>query len=341
MISGRSLIGYPLLVDMSETRITVLDQLDQLEEIVLDGSRIPFSGGRLVNEQDAIEAMDALRDSLPVQISQADELLRQREGFIEKARHQAEEIVAQARREREQLIQSSAIRQEAERQGAEVREQARLQVEQLQAQARAQATQAEQDHHLRMAQMEQAFAGRRQQLEQEAQNRRTQLEAEAVERSRQLMEQHERVRQQALQELEAIRLEGVRVQRDSQAEAERLHNEAVQFRQQTQQQCDALVARTRQEATAIQDGANRYAEQVLGELETRLKDLSQIVLGGRRELMRLQGKDGAPQPGSSPAAPTAQGESPYAGPEGSGNVRTRARQAANRLRRAAGGRLAS
>jgi hypothetical protein len=37
---------------MSETRITVLDQLDQLEEIVLDGSRIPFSGGRLVNEQD-------------------------------------------------------------------------------------------------------------------------------------------------------------------------------------------------------------------------------------------------------------------------------------------------
>ena len=43
---------------MTEAKIkSVLDQLDQLEEIVLDGSRIPFSGGRLVNEQDAIELM--------------------------------------------------------------------------------------------------------------------------------------------------------------------------------------------------------------------------------------------------------------------------------------------
>ena len=35
---------------MSEARLTVLDQLDQLEEIVLEGSRVPFTGGRLVNE---------------------------------------------------------------------------------------------------------------------------------------------------------------------------------------------------------------------------------------------------------------------------------------------------
>ena len=35
---------------MSDARFTVLDQLDQLEEIVLEGSRLPFTGGRLVNE---------------------------------------------------------------------------------------------------------------------------------------------------------------------------------------------------------------------------------------------------------------------------------------------------
>ena len=325
---------------MSETRITVLDQLDQLEEIVLDGSRIPFSGGRLVNEQDAIEAMDALREALPLQISQADELLRQREGFIEKAKQQAEEILVQARREREQLIATSSVRQEAERQAADIREQSRLHGEQLQAQARAQAAQAEQEHQGRIAQMDQAFAAHRQQLEQEAQQRRTQLEAEAVDRSRQLIEQHERVRQQALQELEAIRQESLRVQRDSQAESERLHQEAIQFRQQTQQQCDVLVARTRQDAGAIQDGANRYAEQVLGELETRLQDLSQIVLGGRRELVRLQGKDSSTPPGASHHAGASHGD-PTQGMDANAAVRARAQQAANRLRRAAGGRLAS
>ena len=312
---------------MAEVRITVLDQLDQLEEIVLEGSRIPFSGGRLVNEQDAIEVMDALREALPAQITQADELISQREEFIGKARQQAEEIVAQARREREQLINAAAVRQEAERQVAEMREQARQQCEAMIQQARAQVAQTEQEGQARLAQLEQQFAGRRQQLEQEAQARRQQLEQEAAERNRQLVEQHERNRNQAMQELEGIRQEAVRVQRDSQAEAERLHNDALQFRQQTQQQCDALVARSRQEAATVQEGANRYAEQVLGELEVRLKEMSQVVLGGRHELGRLQSQD---------VASLARPQEAAAGPE---PVGSRARRAARGLRRAATGGL--
>ncbi|MFM7237273.1 MAG: hypothetical protein ACKOYK_11010, partial [Cyanobium sp.] len=76
--------------------------------------------------------------------------------------------------------------------------------------------------------------------------------------------------------------------------------------------------------------------------ETRLKDLSQIVLGGRRELMRLQGKDTTALAGGStaPASPQVDASS-YGGVDGAGNVRARAKQAANRLRKAAGGRLAS
>jgi hypothetical protein len=157
---------------MAEPIIAVLEQLDQLEDIVLEGSRIPFSGGRLVNEQDAVEVIDALRDALPVQLNQAVELIRQREEFIEKARSQAEEIVAQGRREREQLIQTASVRQEAERQVLEMREQTRQQCEQLQMQVRQQVAQAEQDHQTRLAQMEQQFAARRQQLEQEAADRK-------------------------------------------------------------------------------------------------------------------------------------------------------------------------
>jgi F0F1-type ATP synthase membrane subunit b/b' len=315
---------------MAEVRITVLDQLDQLEDIVLEGSRIPFSGGRLVNEQDAIEMMDALREALPGQIAQAEDLIRQREGFIEKARVQAEEIVTQARREREQLINAAAIRQEAERQVTEQREQARQQCEQMVLQARQQVAQTEQEHQARMAQFEQQFAGRRQQLEQEAQQRRQQLEQEAADRNRQLLEQHERSRAQALQELEGIRQEGLRIQRESQAEAERLHADALQFRQQTQQQCDALIGRTRQESAAIQEGANRYAEQVLGELEVRLKELSQVVLGGRRELVRMQSQDAA--------VATRPSEAPI--PLENATV-NRARRAAGKLRRAATRGLAS
>jgi F0F1-type ATP synthase membrane subunit b/b' len=303
---------------MAEASITVLDQLDQLEEIMLEGTRIPFSGGRLVNEQDAIEVMDAVREALPGQISHAVDLIRQRDEFIAQARRQAEEIVAVAQREREQLINNASIRQEAERQVAELREQARQQCEQLLLQGRQQAAKAEQEHQARLAQMEQQFATRRQQLEQEA-----------AERNRLLLEQHERNRQQAMAELEQIRQEGLRVQRESQAEAERLHNDALQFRQQTQQQCDQLVARTRHEAGAISEGANRYAEQVLGELEGRLKELGQVVLAGRHELVRLQVPEGQPT-----------AEVPSAGPAGGAGSdaarQSRRRRVANSLRQLAG-----
>ena len=83
------------------------------------------------------------------------------------------------------------------------------------------------------------------------------------------------------------------------------------------------------EAGAIEEGANRYAEQVLGELEVRLKELSQVVLGGRRELVRLQSKDpGLVRPTEVAVLPEGEGVS-------------RARRTANRLRKAASRGLAS
>ena len=91
-----------------------------------------------------------------------------------------------------------------------------------------------------------------------------------------------------MQELEQVRQEGLRVQKEAQAESERLHQEALQYRQQTQQQCESLIQRTRQEAVSVQDGANRYAEQTLGELENRLKEMAQVVLAGRQELVKIQ-----------------------------------------------------
>ena len=50
---------------MSETRISSLDLLDQLEEILLDSNRIPFSSARLVDENEAIEILDKIRESIP------------------------------------------------------------------------------------------------------------------------------------------------------------------------------------------------------------------------------------------------------------------------------------
>ena len=70
-----------------------------------------------------------------------------------------------------------------------------------------------------------------------------------------------------------------------------MRQEALSFRQSTQQQAEALLLRSRQEAASVQQGANRYAEQVLGELDARLQEMAKVVIGGRRELVRLQNTD--------------------------------------------------
>ena len=131
--------------EMNDVRFSVLDQLDQLEEVVLEGSRLPFTGGRLVNETDAVELLDAVRDELPKELERAAKLLDRRDEFINTARRNAEEIVEQAQRQREQLVNNAAIRQEAERQVNEMREQARQQCEQLLQKTREQGAKLEQE----------------------------------------------------------------------------------------------------------------------------------------------------------------------------------------------------
>ncbi|MFN7882237.1 MAG: hypothetical protein ACK5PF_04395, partial [bacterium] len=71
---------------------------------------------------------------------------------------------------------------------------------------------------------------------------------------------------------------------------------------------------------------NSYAEQVLGELEGRLKELSQVVLGGRQELSRLMASQVTAADRQRPAPPA---EAPAPQPSG------RSRRVTNRLRRVA------
>nr|MCH9772539.1 hypothetical protein [Cyanobacteriota bacterium] len=142
---------------------------------------------------------------------------------------------------------------------------------------------------------------------------------------RQLAEHHERSRQQSAQELEQIRSEGVKLQKEAQSEAERIHHDALQFRQQTQQQCESLIQRTRHDAASVQDGANRYAEQTLGELEQRLKEMAQVVLAGRQELVKIQ----MIRPDSSaPETETSEAKNR----QGKAVTMNKARRAASRLR---------
>ncbi len=262
---------------MSELSMSLLDQLDQLEEIILEGTRVPFTGGRLVNEADAVELLDNIREIMPEQINTADKIVRTRDEFISSYKLKAEEIIQNAQQQREKLVNSVSIRQEAERQVAELKDQTRQQCEQLLMTTRQQSARMDQEIQTKIGQLDHQFSQKRQQLEQEF-----------VELNKQLMRQHDKNRQEAMTELDNIRQEGFNIKRDSQLEAERINKDSLLFRKQTQQQCELLINQSRQEAVSVQDGANRYADQTLAELEQRLKELVHITLAGRKEINKIQ-----------------------------------------------------
>lgn len=281
---------------MSDVRLVVLDQLDQLEEVFLEGTRIPFSGGRLVNEHDAVELLDAIRDALPREIEIAVELVKKRDEFINTAKKQAAEILEQANRQHDHLVSTATVRQDAERQVHDLREQTRQQCESLLQSSRQKCAVLEQELQNKLTQQEQQFVMRRQQLEQDTNQRKQQLEHELLEFQQKQAEQHKINQRNALQELETVRAEGQRLLKDSQAKAEKLQTEAATTKLQTQQQCESLIQRSRQEAFEVQDGANRYAEQTLSELESRLKEMAKVVIAGRQELLKLQSSSTASAP---------------------------------------------
>ena len=80
----------------------------------------------------------------------------------------------------------------------------------------------------------------------------------------------------------------------------------------------------------MQEGANRYAEQVLSELETRLGELNKVVHAGRRELGRLQTGETLTASDRAGAPATDEPETKDAA------LSSRARRAASRLRQVAG-----
>jgi len=275
-------------MNMEEDRLSTLDLLDQLEEIFLDGNRIPFSGNRLVNEQDAIDHLDEIRESMPKSIVQATEIIKQGDYFINKSKARAEEIVKIAKAERNKLVDSAAVRKEAERQIAELQYYSKQKCESLLKESRQKGTLIENEIKQNISKLEKTYIIKKQRLEDEYINRRKELELECLELNKDLKKRFDNNNQKAIEQLEQFHREGKQIKAESQKEAQKVHNEAINYRQNTQKQCEALILQSRNEAASLQEGANRYAEQTLKELENRLHDINQVVLAGRTELSKIQ-----------------------------------------------------
>lgn len=113
----------------------VHDQLDQIAATVRGAKAMPMSASCLVNRAELLDALERVRDVLPVDLDQADALLSDRDAVVASGREEADRLLEAARAEREALIEQTEVLVVARERAAAVAAQARAEATRLLADA--------------------------------------------------------------------------------------------------------------------------------------------------------------------------------------------------------------
>jgi hypothetical protein len=94
----------------TSTDPTVIDLVDQLEELVSTGRRVPFTAGVVVNEDELLELIDRTRLGLPDELMQARHLLEDQRRVLVETEQEAERILSRAEGEAARIVGEAEAR---------------------------------------------------------------------------------------------------------------------------------------------------------------------------------------------------------------------------------------
>ncbi len=104
--------------------IDIQQDLNKLEEIILASPRVPFSGRTLVDEDQLLDQLDAIRLNLPPAFRQAVQVLQQRNALMAEAENYAQELIAAAEQQAAQMLDELGIVRQAEQMAQQIKTQA-------------------------------------------------------------------------------------------------------------------------------------------------------------------------------------------------------------------------
>ena len=90
--------------------------LHRLEQLVSEAKAVPLSASIMLNRAEMEEVVDALRQALPQELTQARWVIRERDEILERAQEDRDQILEDARKERERLMSREAVIRTAEEQ---------------------------------------------------------------------------------------------------------------------------------------------------------------------------------------------------------------------------------
>lgn len=185
-------------------RFNIQQELDRIEEIVLESTRVPVYGKTLISEDELLDQLDVVRVNLPAAVQESVQIVQEREEILNEAEQYAQEIVTAAEKQAATILNEMSLIRQAEAQANQLRTQ-------------------------------------------------TEQECDAL-------------RAQTLGEIE-------------------------QLQTQARQEWEETRARTASEAKTIQEDADTYADQVLGNMEQQFMEMLHILRNGRQQIQGGQALD--------------------------------------------------
>ena len=87
----------------------VEERLEELSQIVEQAKAVPLSASCMVNRAQVLDLIEDIREALPTSLSDADQLLAEREAVVAEGRLEADHLIAQAREEQIRMLSQHEI----------------------------------------------------------------------------------------------------------------------------------------------------------------------------------------------------------------------------------------
>ncbi len=84
-------------------------KLEELSVLVEEAKAVPLSASCMVNRTVVLDLIDDIRDALPSSLSDADQLLAEREAVVAEGRREADRLIAQAREEQLRMLSQHEV----------------------------------------------------------------------------------------------------------------------------------------------------------------------------------------------------------------------------------------
>lgn len=111
--------------------MAVSNILDEIENLVVDGKHIVFTNKSIIEEPDLVRLIDDLRNELPLELQQAEQVMQDKEAILTEAREEAERIVNQAKEYANHLVDESEVVKQSQEKAALIMEQTKGQEQEI------------------------------------------------------------------------------------------------------------------------------------------------------------------------------------------------------------------